>query len=169
MKIQSVVHRRVAMTLTAVAVACGVAAAVATPASAGEPGECDPLCGIIDNTGAVAIGVFNSLDRPVPGYPDTDDWEHYARTHPQTASAIWDYWSTHTDPDGMTAKLLPSHADSQSLGPRFEDTDGFYLGPGMRAIVDVPDISHTCVIGPTYFKVSSLSPTVSVYAGPSVC
>lgn len=171
MAIQSFIRRRTLATLAAAGVICaGITIAGAAPASAGEPGECtEPLCGVVSNEGTTPIGIFNNWDRPVPGYPDTENWNRYAQRHPDTAAAIWDYWSAHVAPDGMTAKLLPGRTDSRALGSRFHDTDGFYIGPGMRAIVDVGNVSHTCVIGPSYYKVSSEWPTVHVYSGPSVC
>lgn len=69
----------------------------------------------------------------------------------------------------MTAKLLPGHTNSQSIGYYFQDTDGFYIGPGMRAQVDIGSVSHTCVVGPIYYRVYGIEPTVNVTAGPSVC
>lgn len=171
MNIQLSTLRRSLATFAAAGLACaGIAVAAAAPASAGEPGQCTPpFCGVVRNEGTVQFGVFNNWDRPVPGYPGTDDWSRYAAEHPDTAAVIWDYWSTHVDSDGMTAKLLPGHTSSQSLGDRFHDTDGIYVGRGMRAIVDIGNISHSCVIGPAYYKVAGEWPTVHVYAGPGVC
>ncbi|WP_280369502.1 hypothetical protein [Nocardia wallacei] len=180
MNSHSVVRRRITSICTAFAAAGAAVAVMAAPASAGNPGEClSPAfgvlaCGIIHNSGAMPIGIFNNWDRPVPGRPDTDNWNQYAQSHPQTASAIWDYWSdpeNESEPDhkdGMTAALLPPGAASQSLGPKFQDSDGFYIGEGMRALVDIGP-SHFCLIGPIYYQIHNDWPRVDVAAGPSIC
>ncbi len=187
MDVQPSAHRRTLATLAAAVIAyAGITVATAAPASAGDPGRCEELkkfdttdpvsfkpiedagpCGVVYNEGTVPIEVFNNWDRPVPGYPGTDNYSLYAQSHPQTAAVIWDYWSKHRDGDGATATLLPIRTNSQSLGPDFHYTDGFYIPLGMRALVDIGPFS-SCVIGPIYYKVRGLV-TANVYSGPSIC
>lgn len=178
MDVQPSTHRRrtLATLAAAIVASTGITAAAAAPASAGQPGHCQELnlenwgpCGVVYNEGTAPIGIFNNWNRPVPGYEGTNNWSQYAQSHPDTAAKIWEYWSNpaNMSGDGATARLLPVHTDSQSLGAQFHDTDGFYIGPGMRAIVDIGP-SHTCVIGPIYYKVHG-GLTAHVYSGPSVC
>ncbi|MGH3793298.1 MAG: hypothetical protein ACRDSP_00245 [Pseudonocardiaceae bacterium] len=175
MDVQLSARRRTLATLAAAVIACaGITVATAAPASAGEPGHCEEFntenygpCGVVYNEGAVQIGIFNNWDRPVPGYPGTDNYSQYAQSHPQTAAVIWDYWSKYKDKDGAKATLLPIRTNSQSFGPDFHDTDGFYLGPGMRALVDIGPFS-SCVVGPIYYKVHG-GVTANVLSGPGVC
>jgi len=171
-------RRRALATLAATTIAyAGITVTATAPASAGEctfENTMAETCPEIYNSGTVPIGIFSGWDRPVPGYPGTDDWNQYAQSHPDTATVIWDYYS-HPHPlnpeEGndysaeLNAALLPVGANSKSV---FKDADGFYIGPGMSALVDVGSISHTCVIGPIYYKVYD-APAVNVYSGPSVC
>ncbi|WP_280329408.1 hypothetical protein, partial [Nocardia wallacei] len=147
------------------------------------PGHClqldDPApCGVVINESAVKIGVFNNWDRPLPDsenppltMPGSDDWNTYAQKHPDTATLIWDHWSTTKDPDGMQATLLDAGATSSSLGPGFKDTDGFYIGPHMRAFVTVESALQPralCVYGPVYHQVHD-GETAHVQAGKDNC
>lgn len=187
MDVQPSARRRTLATLAAAVIACaGITVATAAPASAGQPGHCEELdienpdieksveniapCGVVYNGGTVPIGIFNNWDHEVPGHPETGDYDSHK------TALIWDYWSTNRDDkDGSTAKLLPIRTNSQSLGPDFHDTDGFYIGTGMRALVDIITptnglLSTSCVIGPIYYKIPLYSVfRVNVLSGPSVC